>query len=241
MPDLRTEERTDAVLLGERRQRLVGEGVSIGDRIDTGGYGGSWYGQAGLYRNGGGGRYPASMAIDSNVLDWLLDSDPALRWQVQRDRRARHPKHGNRPVPGSRQRVLVLGRCRRRTQMASGLAVPTSRRVSSTVPKQIIPGSHGLRPPGRSRICVNGVSMPRKLLGPPRGWQRTAAGNTTTCPTGAARSTCASTPSYWLTVPGWAPMSRNSRYGFRPIASVTAAGTARGKKETRPARLSTQH
>ena len=25
------------------------------------------------------------MAIDSNVLDWLLDSDPALRWQVQRD------------------------------------------------------------------------------------------------------------------------------------------------------------
>ena len=25
------------------------------------------------------------MAIDPNVLDWLLDSDPALRWQVQRD------------------------------------------------------------------------------------------------------------------------------------------------------------
>ncbi|WP_344063735.1 squalene cyclase [Microbacterium pumilum] len=25
------------------------------------------------------------MAIDDDVLDWLLDSDPALRWQVQRD------------------------------------------------------------------------------------------------------------------------------------------------------------
>ena len=25
------------------------------------------------------------MAMDSNVFDWLLDSDPALRWQVQRD------------------------------------------------------------------------------------------------------------------------------------------------------------
>lgn len=36
-------------------------------------------------RNVVGGRYSASMAMDPNVLDWLLDSDPALRWQVQRD------------------------------------------------------------------------------------------------------------------------------------------------------------
>ena len=25
------------------------------------------------------------MAIDAKLLDWMLDSDPALRWQVERD------------------------------------------------------------------------------------------------------------------------------------------------------------
>ena len=26
-----------------------------------------------------------AMALDPSLLDWLLDSDPALRWQVERD------------------------------------------------------------------------------------------------------------------------------------------------------------
>jgi hypothetical protein len=32
------------------------------------------------------------MAPDSRVLDWLLDSDPALRWQVERDLGGVHPE-----------------------------------------------------------------------------------------------------------------------------------------------------
>lgn len=46
-----------------------------------------------ISRKGGGGREPVSaapgsvpgMIADPRVLDWLLDSDPALRWQVERD------------------------------------------------------------------------------------------------------------------------------------------------------------
>lgn len=30
-------------------------------------------------------RYPPQVAVPAELLDWLLDSDPALRWQVERD------------------------------------------------------------------------------------------------------------------------------------------------------------
>lgn len=39
----------------------------------------------GTSRSVAGRGYPAGMTMDPALLDWLLDSDPALRWQVQRD------------------------------------------------------------------------------------------------------------------------------------------------------------
>ena len=45
------------------------------------------------------------MTADARVLDWLLDSDPALRWQVERDLAGEPPEVWQ----GTRARVATEG------------------------------------------------------------------------------------------------------------------------------------
>ena len=130
--------------------------------------------------------------IEPALRDWLLDTDPALRWQVERDL-LDAPEE---VWAATRARVATEGfgaraACRTRTPTGSGPAAPSSRPTSrSTVPRRPrAPVSRGPRPPGVSTACGSGVWTRPCWRGRPRRSRRTAAGSTTTCPTGAARST----------------------------------------------------
>ena len=156
--------------------------------------------------------------IDPALLDWLLDTDPALRWQVERDLAGRTAR---RCGQATRARVATEG------FGARLLALQDRRRAVGG--RRLLPGrlrlrrarGGGGRGPAVDRDDLDaqhparvGAGRRPRSRAPPSSSPRTAAGSTTTCPTGAARSTAASTPTPWPTAPGWAPTSPGSRSWF---------------------------
>ena len=157
------------------------------------------------------------MPLDPALLDWLLDADPALRWQVERDL-AGAPAGGVGGDPGpGRHRGF-----RRATARAAGSRRPVGRRgvlpaatSTSTAPRRPrTRGSRGPRRRGRSTPSATGASTPPRSPAPPTCSPRTVAGSTTTCRTGAARSTAASTPTRWPTARGSGRTSRGIAQWF---------------------------
>ncbi|MEK8226697.1 hypothetical protein NKG05_12275 [Oerskovia sp. M15] len=89
---------------------------------------------------------------DAILVEWLLDSDPALRWRVERDLLRAPRRSGRRPVRGSRPRASALGCSPCRTPTGSGQAARSSRPTSTTKagPRgRTVRGSRGPRRPGR--------------------------------------------------------------------------------------------
>ena len=137
---------------------------------------------------------------------------------------ARPTTSGARPGRALPPRDSGPASSRGRTPTGSGREAPSSRPATRAARK----ASPGPRPPGRSAACATGVSTPPRWPAPPRSLPRTAGGSTTTCPTGVARSTAASTAGRSRTGCGWAPTSTASPSGSWTTASPTAAGTASG-------------
>ncbi len=66
------------------------------------------------------------------VTEWLLDSDPALRWQVERDLVGEPQEVWRRRGPGSPRRASARGCWRCRTRTASGRAARSFPRTSTS-------------------------------------------------------------------------------------------------------------
>ena len=92
------------------------------------------------------------MALDPALLHWLLEADPALRWQVERDLGARRSTSGRRHVPKSPPRVSGRDYSRCKIPTGSGPAGRIFRATStSRAPRQpMTRGSRGPRRPGRT-------------------------------------------------------------------------------------------
>ena len=181
------------------------------------------------------------------LTNWLLDSDPALRWQVERDVTHEPPEVWE----ATRARVATEGFGARLLalqdpdgQWAGGAFFPAGLRLRRPRGGRGA-GSPGRRRRGRSTRCGSGASIPPSCASAarPNCSPRTAAGSTTTCPTGAARSTAASTPGPSRTGSGSAPTSPASSTGSSSTDWPTAAGTASGsraRRDRRSTRLSTR-
>jgi hypothetical protein len=178
-----------------------------------------------------GGRIQCWAMTSDDVHRWLLDSDPLLRWQVERDLANAPGMSGGRPAPASRRRV--------RSAAARPAAPRRTVRGRGVLPRvlrfQAPRGRRWRRPAvdgddlGAEHAARLGAWLPSwatPLIASPR----TPVGSTTTCRTGAARSTFASTPGPSPTVHGSAPTFPGSRVGSSSTASPTVDGTATGSR-----------
>lgn len=85
------------------------------------------------------------MSIAEPLRAWLLESDPALRWPVERDLLGEPAEVWQAPGSGLPVRGSVPGSWRCRTLMGSGPVGRTSRRASTSPTRG--PGSRGRRRP----------------------------------------------------------------------------------------------
>ena len=157
-----------------------------------------------------------------------------------RPRAANRPRSGRRRGPGSRPRASARGCSRCRTRTVSGPAARSSPRTStSTVLRRHEDAGqpwtattwtlNSLREWGLDPAVLRERARPSCS-------PRTAAGSTTTCRTGAARWTAASTPGRSRTARGSAPTSPASSTGSSTTDCPTAAGTASGSRARRDRR-----
>ena len=175
------------------------------------------------------------------VVDWLLDCDPAIRWQVLRDLTHAHPRWSRPSERASSTRAGALGCSPSRMPTASGPAAPASRRATRAAnPGQPWTATmhtlqtlqlFGLDPASERRPAA--IAAHRRA---------TAAGSTPGSGSSTARSSPASTAARSRPAPtsGWT--SPRSSTGSSASSSPTAAGTARprtGRCAPRSTRRST--
>ena len=176
-------------------------------------------------RRSSGRGYLAAMS----VIDWLLEGDPAIRWQVLRDL----TNASADDVAAERARVEHDGwgraSSRSRIPTGSGPAAPASRRPTPAVNR----GSPGRPRCTRCRPCSSSGSTRRRR--PPGGRscssRRTGAGSTPGSGTSTARSSRASTAGRSRPARTSGSTSHRSSSGSSPSGSMTAAGTARSRTD----------
>ncbi len=171
------------------------------------------------------------------MIDWLLDSDPAIRWQVLQDLTDAPAAEVAARGHASSTRAGAPASWPRRTPTGCGPAGRASRPRTRAASR----ASLGRRRCTRSRRCRSSVSTRRRRrpAGRSRSSPSTVAGSTPVSATSTARSSSASTDARSRPVPtsGWT--SRRSSSGSSASASPTAAGTAR-RRTGRCARRSTR-
>ncbi len=163
------------------------------------------------------------------TIDWLLDSDPAIRWQVMRDLTARAGRGRRRRTGKDRDRGL--GRAAAR---APGARRPAgaARRGRTTGPTR-----------STSWSCCAGSGSTRERAGPPGGRPRPRARHLARSPpsrrrgptiaSSRARSSRASTATSSRRARTSAWTWRRSSSGSSASSSPTAAGTARSRTARR--------
>ena len=150
-----------------------------------------------------------------DAIDWLLDSDPAIRWQTLRDLTDASPA----AVAAERARVAREG-------LGAEILAARARTARGTAPAS----PTGCRPSSRCSCCVRPASTPPILASPPR-WRasRRASGGTSRSArsrSSTARWSRASTAARSRSAPTSDARRRASRAGSSANSSRTAGGTA---------------
>jgi hypothetical protein len=155
------------------------------------------------------------MALEPRLLDWLLDSDPTLRWQVERD------------LAGAPPEVWEVTRRRIATEGYGAKLLALQDADGQWAGGSYFPRGHDFDNPDPADAGGQPWTATTWTLNSLRDWgldgavlrerrtaellAETAAGSTTTCRTGAARSTAASTPGRWRTVCGFTAATHAAR------------------------------